>query len=71
MTIETVLYGKRAIVRNEEELKLFKRKEILVAAARTLYAYQPGSPVLRDVMGKLSRLNRKIESKGFYVQYLE
>jgi hypothetical protein len=72
MTIETILYGKRAIVRNEEELKLFKRKEGLVAAARTLRAHnQPDSYVMRSVMGKIIRLNRKIESKGLFVQYLE
>ncbi len=70
MTIETVLYGKRAIVRNEEELKLFKRKEGLVAAAVTLRG-QPDNPVFRDIMGKLIRLNRKIQSKGIFVQYLE
>lgn len=70
MTIETVLYGKRAIVRNEEELKLFKRKEGLVAAAVTLRGH-PDNPLIRDIMGKIIRLNRKIESKGLFVQYLE
>jgi hypothetical protein len=51
---------------------LFKRKEGLVAAARTLRAHnQPDSAVMRSVMGKIIRLNRKIESKGLFVQYLE
>lgn len=70
MTIETVLFGKRALVQSVEHLKLFQRKQELVSAAVALRD-QPENPVLRDIMGKIVRVNRTIQSRGAFVQYLE
>jgi len=70
MTIETILYGKRALVRNEKELKMHLRKQELVAAA-TAMSDQPENPVFQNIVNKIIRVNRTIKARGAYVQFLD
>lgn len=70
MAIETVLFGKRAVVKSVEDLKLFQRKQDLVAAATAMRA-QPENPVFHDIMSKIIRINRTIRARGAFVQYME
>lgn len=70
MAIETVLYGKRAIVRNEKELKMHLLKQELVLEAAAMRG-QPIGPAINQIMGKIIRINRKIKSTGAHVQFLD
>ena len=69
MAIETVLYGKRAIVSNEKELRLRLRKQELVLAAAAM-GDQPDESVFSEIVEKLIHINRKLASTGNSVQFL-
>jgi len=72
MSIQTVLFGKRATVKSIEHLKMFQRKEQLVKEAMALNALGAGNPEsLSAVMAKIIRLNRKIQRQGAFVIYAE
>ena len=70
MAIETVLYGKRAIVSNEKELQLRLRKQELVLAAAAM-GDQPDESVFSEIVEKIIRINRKLASIGNSVQFLD
>jgi hypothetical protein len=71
MTIETVLYGKRALVRNEKELKMHLRKQELVAAMASMRGQTISRVISDKIMGEIISINRKIERTGAYVQFLD
>lgn len=74
--IETVLFGKRALVPTAEFLKLMKTKEALVEeatavqnAAKQMRAAEHLEAISK-VVGKILRVNRKIAKSGQFVTYL-
>jgi len=72
VSIQTVLFGKRATVNSMEHLKMFQKKEQLVREATTLNALGAGSQdALSAIVSKIIRLNRKIQRQGAFVIYSE
>lgn len=69
MAIQTVLFGKPAIVPTPEFLTLMKRKEALVSSAA---AFQRAGlqTEASKVVSKIVSINRKIAKTGLYVTYL-
>jgi hypothetical protein len=74
--IETVLFGKRALVPSAEFLKLMKTKEALVEeatavqkAAKQMCAAEHLEATCK-VFAKIQRINRKIAKSGQFVTYL-
>jgi DNA-directed RNA polymerase subunit H (RpoH/RPB5) len=77
MAIETVLFGKLALVPSVEFLKLMKRKEALIdeaIAIKNLGRSMSASEHIEatsKLAGKIIALNRKIAATGQYVTYLD
>ena len=75
--VEIVLYGKRALV-DVDMASTFQRKSDLVGQALNLRKFIAADPVAHeyakemytDVLGKIIRLNRKIERSGRHVVFL-
>lgn len=75
--VEIELYGKRALV-DVDMAATFQRKSDLVAQALNLRKFIATDPVAHeyanvmygDVMGKIIRINRKIERSGRFVQFI-
>lgn len=65
--IETVLFGKRALVPSVEFLKLMKTKEALIDEAMRAARHQEDTS---KAVGKIIRHNRKIAKTGQFVTYL-
>lgn len=67
--IETVLYGRRALVPNEKLLKLAKTKEALVEEAKRFRA-EGNLTGESETVCKIISLNRKIRRTGLFVEYI-
>lgn len=67
--IETVLYGRRALVPTESFLKLMKTKEALVEEAK-MFRAEGNLTGESETVCKILSLNRRIARTGLFVQYI-